>query len=75
MDFTFTGDTLASVPETPAFQPLRTGAVSHTARRVQELLALQAMRPPQVLRKVGGVGGLDHGGSAEIILYNPRKKG
>ena len=46
MDFTFTDVILASVPEKPAFQALRTGAVGHTARCVQELLALRPMKAP-----------------------------
>ena len=46
MDFTLTDDILASVPETLAFQALRTWAVGHAARHVQELLALRPMRSP-----------------------------
>ena len=46
MDFTFTDDILASIPETLAFQALRTGAVGHAARRLLELLALRPMRNP-----------------------------
>ena len=50
IDFTFTDNFLASVPETPALQALRTRAVGHTARRAHELLALRPIGP----RGIGG---------------------